>query len=96
MIVLPRWAGTPAGWSGGAAAPGQWYAYPLGPVVMPGEWTTDAGRVAVYVRCPACSRLMMLSSRVHRIDALGVVSPSLVCPHSGCSWHVFVRLNGWA
>jgi hypothetical protein len=32
----------------------------------------------------------------HRIDSNGTVTPSVVCPHEGCSWHVFVRLVGWS
>jgi hypothetical protein len=32
----------------------------------------------------------------HIIDDMGGVAPSLACPHSGCSWHVHARLEGWA
>jgi len=32
---------------------------------------------------------------LHRIDLDGVISPSVVCPHEGCSWHVLARLIGW-
>ncbi len=31
----------------------------------------------------------------HTIAADGTVSPSLVCPEPGCSWHVTAKLVGW-
>lgn len=31
----------------------------------------------------------------HAIAADGTVTPSLVCPEKGCTWHVFGRLAGW-
>lgn len=35
-------------------------------------------------------------TRGHDITTEGVVSPSVVCPHAPCSWHVYVKLEGWA
>jgi hypothetical protein len=32
----------------------------------------------------------------HAIDADGTVHPSVVCPARGCSFHDFVRLDGWS
>ncbi len=42
----------------------------------------------------ACNHGMNI--RNHTIASDGTVSPSVVCPHPGCGWHVFVRLVGWA
>lgn len=34
-------------------------------------------------------------SRIHRIAADGTVSPSYVCPGTGCTFHAFIRLVGY-
>ena len=31
----------------------------------------------------------------HTIAEDGTVSPSVVCPESGCGFHEYVRLEGW-
>lgn len=31
----------------------------------------------------------------HEIADDGTVTPSLVCPYEGCTWHEFVKLEGW-
>lgn len=36
-----------------------------------------------------------LSGKVHQVAADGTVSPSYVCPVTGCGYHEFVRLIGW-
>lgn len=33
--------------------------------------------------------------RTHDISASGEVSPSLVCPIEGCSFHEYATLKGW-
>jgi hypothetical protein len=43
--------------------------------------------------CPRC--LCVFSLPNHKIDAAGKVTPSVVCPHSGCGFHEFVTLDGW-
>lgn len=35
------------------------------------------------------------SPQIHSIADDGMLSPSWVCPHKGCTWHVFARLVGW-
>ena len=35
-------------------------------------------------------------SNVHTIAADGTLSPSYVCPGTGCSYHTMVRFVGWA
>jgi len=43
----------------------------------------------------ACSRGHVLTLGGHSIDADGTVMPSVVCPKPGCSFHTYVRLEGW-
>ena len=65
------------------------------PDARAGVWkggTRDGARTA-SLSCPECGRVASLSD--HTIDAAGNVSPSVVCPYQGCTWHVFVKLEGW-
>lgn len=68
-------------------APGRWrrWKHP----VFPGPVHHDTAGL----QCPTCGRLFCLAN--HAIAADGSVSPSVVCPHPGCSFHEFVRLLGW-
>jgi hypothetical protein len=43
----------------------------------------------------ACSRGHVFTLGGHSIDANGTVMPSVVCPAPGCSFHTYVRLEGW-
>lgn len=36
-----------------------------------------------------------LSGNVHAVAADGTVTPSYVCPVTGCSFHEWVQLDGW-
>lgn len=93
MVSLERWHGTTTGWKHALQPRGTWYAYPLGPSESNTDRRlADGTRVSVYVVCPACGKT---STILHAIAADGALSPSLVCPHAGCTWHVFVRLVGW-
>lgn len=51
----------------------------------PGGWSVD-------LRCPS-GHIGGLGG--HEIAADGKVTPSVICPHEGCGWHVSVRLMGW-
>lgn len=44
--------------------------------------------------CCSHGHVCALSSKIHTVAADGTLSPSLVCPMD-CTWHVFVRLDGW-
>lgn len=46
------------------------------------------------VCCPSCGRPMTLGLN-HVVAADGRVSPSLVCPRAGCSFHDYVTLADW-
>lgn len=61
-----------------------------------GEWKglrLGGGRRSASVGCPECGQLAHLDD--HIISKDGTVTPSLVCPYEGCSFHAFVRLEGW-
>lgn len=59
-----------------------------------GTWRrtkTSAGPSANIV-CPQCGTEGALD---HEIAADGAVSPSLVCPGKGCTFHEYGKLEGW-
>lgn len=62
-----------------------------------GAWTynriRDLEKVAIYVRCPDCGRVMHILS--HSISLEGALNPSLVCPNDSCGWHVWVVFQDW-
>jgi hypothetical protein len=47
-----------------------------------------------HVRCPSGHTLRMTWAN-HRVAADGTVSPSYVCTATGCTFHAFVKLEGW-
>lgn len=62
---------------------------------LPGTWKglkTRQGRKASFV-CPECGQLGALVD--HDIGDDGTVTPSVVCPHLGCAFHEFIKLDGW-
>lgn len=56
----------------------------------PGPWWALTGET-VTVCCPAGHTGLL----DHDVAADGTVTPSLVCPGDGCTWHVNARLEGW-
>lgn len=50
-------------------------------------------RRTASVSCPRCGHVASLSQ--HDISHEGVVTPSLVCPFSGCDFHDEITLDGW-
>lgn len=62
----------------------------------------DGEGLVVSVKCPAGHVNTLWSRRQgdrdsshHTIADDGTVSPSVVCPREGCSFHEFIRLDGW-
>lgn len=49
--------------------------------------------IKAFVRCPECGELSSL--RKHSVAPNGTVSPSYVCPFPPCTFHEWVRLEGW-
>ena len=45
------------------------------------------------VCCPGCGRYYGMAA--HKIADDGTVHPSVVCTYDGCSFHDFIRLDGW-
>ena len=50
------------------------------------------GRSALFA-CPLCGYGASLSD--HTIAPDGTVSPSVVCPKEGCTFHESIRLEAW-
>ena len=66
--------------------------------LRPGTWTTrerrdEPGKKRVIIGCPGCGRRGDLDD--HTVDENGIVSPSVVCPHKGCTFHDYVALKDW-
>lgn len=38
---------------------------------------------------------LRLTPNIHTVAADGTVQPSWVCTYPGCSFHVFIKLEGW-
>lgn len=51
------------------------------------------GRFKASMTCPNGHGLTL---RNHSIAVTGEVSPSVICPRPGCSFHEFVRLERWS
>jgi hypothetical protein len=67
-----------------------------GPKVPGGCWhggrKSDGTRTAT-LQCPGCGKVASMSQ--HTIEPDGTVSPSAVCPYEGCTFHQWIRLEGW-
>jgi len=67
---------------------------PYDPRLTPCSWqggTTPTGRTALF----CCPRGHIGTLSDHEIGLDGTVSPSVVCPHEGCDFHEFIKLEGW-
>ena len=53
--------------------------------------TTPTGRTALF----CCPNGQIGSLTDHEIQPDGTVQPSVVCPHDGCNFHEFIKLEGW-
>lgn len=68
--------------------PGQW---------MPWKWgATKPYPLTAVICCPMCGKSGTLHPNIHTISVTGIVSPSMVCPYPPCSFHEFIRLDGWS
>ena len=52
-------------------------------------------KAVALVKCPGCGVDSILSGKVHQVAPDGTVSPSYLCPHKPCTFHEWVRLEGW-
>ena len=64
---------------------------------LPGTWKglklSEGGRSASF-SCPNCGQLGSLTN--HEIHKDGLVTPSVVCPTEGCTFHDYIQLEGWS
>lgn len=63
----------------------------------PGSWWR-ALRGRVFIRCPECKMPTQMGTDAdgHAVNVGGEVHPSVECPTKGCTFHRYVRLEGWA
>lgn len=59
-----------------------------------GRWAHVYADDLAFATCPF-GHTCRLSKKVHSVAADGTLSPSYVCPATGCTFHDFVRLVGW-
>lgn len=59
---------------------------------MPTQYEAECG-AKVLICCRGCGRWTTV--RTHQIDRDGIVTPSLVCPMTGCTEHVWGKLIDW-
>jgi hypothetical protein len=66
------------------------------PWIPAGTWSElqkADGSKSAMVGCGLCGKNQTLTG--HTIAADGTVTPSLQCSFPPCTWHVYVRLEGW-
>lgn len=67
----------------------------------PGTWWPVFGHpdhdkpVGAGFTCPLCERQAYIMQPDHSIAGDGTVSPSVVCVHGECSFHDWLKLDGW-
>jgi hypothetical protein len=65
-------------------------------IVPKSDWkrtkNIETGIIGAWIRCPGCKKVAPLD---HEIAKDGSVTPSVVCPHEGCSFHDFIKLEDW-
>lgn len=47
------------------------------------------------VECPLCKRGMLGPNAPHGIRSNGEVFQSVICANAGCTFHDYIRLDGW-
>jgi len=49
--------------------------------------------IGIAMFCPSCKKEFALPD--HKVDNLGVISPSVVCGYGDCDYHQFAQLENW-
>lgn len=71
---------------------------------VPGTWCMvdkGDGEFTCEITCPLCKKASTVYRTFgtppskHTISDDGIIDPSVVCPHAGCTWHVWVQLKDW-
>ncbi len=65
------------------------------PNLSPGTWAKAKMADGQPTALACCAKGHIASLSDHDIAADGAVTPSLVCPEEGCTFHEFVQLDGW-
>lgn len=98
LLKMLGWSKAPPAeqdyWSRTVVAMKRWTGRDRPPPLM---WKDCHPRTRVTFKAElTCSNGHSVSLRGHRVAADGRVSPSVICLTPGCSFHDFVRLEGWS
>jgi hypothetical protein len=63
--------------------------------LKPGTWKGGVAQGEKQTALVCCPNGHIASLTDHDIKDDGAVSPSVVCPHEGCDFHEFIKLEGW-
>lgn len=72
--------------------------------LKPGQWSTvfydreGVRRKSAVLMCPVCKTwgsLRTSDGQGHEILSDGTVNPSVVCAQPGCTFHEYIKLEGW-
>lgn len=56
----------------------------------------DGKTGVLIISCPyGTKEKPHIATLPHEVKKDGTVNPSIVCPHEGCTWHVWGKLLGW-
>lgn len=61
----------------------------------PTKYWSEQNKYWAELCCPGCGRVALLGSN-HVVADDGSVLPSDVCPHSPCTFHEMISLEGWS
>ncbi len=64
-------------------------------VVPRSSWSLVEGEAKPVVECPSCGLLNLGDAAPHGVRSDGTVYESVVCCHPPCTFHEYVRLEGW-
>lgn len=86
LVHLKRWTKQPGQITERDMPRGHWF--PL----SKGDRECSPDGVHAIITCPDCGKSCALK---HTVAADGTVTPSMVCPHKPCPWHVWGVLDDW-
>jgi len=59
------------------------------------RWARVCGEDLAFSTCPL-GHTCRISRKIHSVSPDGTLSPSYVCPGTGCTFHDYVQFVGWA
>jgi len=69
--------------------PGEWHK----PELL--TWHMEMDYTGVLIPVLVCDQGHEAIIRTHKVNPEGVVTPSIMCPVEGCTFHEYVKLEGW-